>query len=73
MQIKAIIDRIEGNYAILLLDREEEQIQWPFSMLPDKAKEGEIILFDIFLDNKATEQRKEEIDHLWGKIDKKSI
>lgn len=46
MQIKAVIDRFEGNKAVLLIGDEEAQVVWPRHLLPIQVNEGDILQID---------------------------
>ena len=61
MKIKAVIDRFEGEFAVLLLGNEEFKIDWPHVKLPSGAKEGDILDFELNIDTKGTEKQKEKI------------
>ena len=45
--MKAIIDRFEGNYAVLLCGDNEVQLEVPKELLPEDAKEG--VWLDIII------------------------
>ena len=54
--MKVTIDRIEGEYAVLLIrPEEEEKIDWPVSFLPEDVEEGDILDFKI---EKIIEKKK---------------
>ena len=55
----ATIDRFEGDYAILRTE-DKLEIQLPKSKLPKETREGSLVRFELYLDQRAT-QRKEEI------------
>lgn len=67
MEMKAVIDRFEGNKAVLLVGEQETQVVWPRECLPE-SKEGDILLIQIAVDIAATEQAKAEIDDLFEQI-----
>lgn len=46
MLIKLVVDRIEGNKAVLLTT-EKESITWPITKLPQGTKEGAELQFKI--------------------------
>lgn len=46
MNVKAIIDRIEKNYAIIKL-AEREEIKWPINLLPADYKAGSEFYFKL--------------------------
>ena len=56
--MKAIVDRIEGNVAVLLLEPDEKiQFSVPSLMLPE-IKEGDIVDIAISKDETATNEAK---------------
>ena len=67
--MKAVIDRFEGEYAILIVGEEEQRINVPRKRLPKQAREslwlqveirdGEIC--DITIDNQETERARQRI------------
>jgi len=59
MNIKIVIDRFEGEKAILKTE-EGQSIIWPKNKLPVNAHEGMILNFNI-LNDKETEKDKNEL------------
>jgi hypothetical protein len=57
-----IIDRFEDKWAIIEFNREFFQI--PKSLLPENAKEGDILSFKIAIAKKETMARKKAIDKM---------
>jgi hypothetical protein len=71
--MKAVIDRVEGELAVLLLgDRGEFRLNFPLSLLPADCREGDILNISIERDLAATEQTKERVSNLMDKLKKKS-
>ena len=71
--MKAVIDRFEGELAVLLLgDKGEFRLNFPLSLLPAGCKEGDILNLSIERDLAATEQTKERVTDLMEKLKKKS-
>ena len=70
--MKAVIDRVEGEFAVLLLgDKGEFKLNFPLSLLPDGCKEGDILNVSFERDPAATEQTKERVTDLMEKLKKK--
>ena len=70
--MKAVIDRVEGELAVLLLgDKGEFKLNLPLSQLPDGCKEGDILSISIERDPEATSQAKERVSGLMEKLKKK--
>lgn len=56
--MKFTIDRFEGDFAVVELE-DKEMVDLPLSLLPENAKEGDIL--NITIDNDATERRRKRI------------
>ncbi len=67
--MKAVIDRFEGEYAILMIGDKERQINILRTLLPKEAKEGQWLSLDIvggephniIIDNHETDLAKKKI------------
>ena len=71
--MKAVIDRVEGELAVLLLgDKGEFRLNFPLSLLPAGCKGGDILNISIERDLAATEQTKEHVTDLMEKLKQKS-
>jgi len=68
MIMKAIIDRFEGDKAVLLFDDTEEQVVWPKGRLPHPAAEGDIVMIQIAIDAEATTIARKEASALLQRI-----
>ena len=70
--MKAVIDRFEGELAVLLLgDKGEFRLNFPLSLLPADCREGDILNISIERDLAATEQTKERVSGLMEKLKQK--
>lgn len=56
----AVIDRFEGDNAILLIGKIEQQVVFPTSELPAGLNEGDYLRIDISYDAEATEKAMHE-------------
>ena len=73
MNVILVIDRFEGKYAIL--ESQEKcpcTFNFPRHLLPEGAKEGTIIRFNIEIDDKETEIRREKIKEQLDNLKKKN-
>jgi hypothetical protein len=71
--MKAIIDRIEGPLAVLILCEEESvHVNLPVSLLPPGCREGDILLIQIERDRVATEAAQERVSGLIEKLKNES-
>jgi hypothetical protein len=65
--MKAIVDRLEGDMAVLLVD-ESLKLNVPIALLPDGVREGDILDISITIDEKATEDAKERVSSLMARL-----
>lgn len=73
MDIKVTVDRIEGEYAVLLIRKNEKySIDWPVIYLPKTVQEGDILTFDIEKDKEKTEDAKKRVGNLLNKLKNKN-
>ena len=67
-----MIDRFEGKYAILESQEKHPLIfNFPRHLLPQEAKEGSVISFNIDIDEKETETRRKNIKEQLENLKKK--
>ena len=67
--MKAVIDRFEGEYAILIIGDDEQRLNVPRKLLPSNAREGHWLQLDIQdgeasnikIDEQETDQAKQRI------------
>ncbi|SES97544.1 DUF3006 domain-containing protein [Anaerobranca gottschalkii] len=71
--MEAIIDRFEGEYAVLLFEKEEIQVDFPRKLLPVEAKEGDILTIGIQINKDETAKRREAIKNLLDKLKNKNL
>lgn len=69
MTKKAIIDRFEGDFAIIELQN-RKMVSVPREILPECAKEGDVILISV--DDKETQKRNESIRNLFESLKEES-
>jgi hypothetical protein len=70
--MKAVIDRVEGELAVLLLgDKGEFKLNLPLSQLPEGCREGDVLNVSFERDPAATEQARERTSSLIDKLKKK--
>lgn len=70
--MKAVIDRIEGEIAVLLVGEDELTLDVPIRLLPNGASEGTWMTISFELDLKETERRKNKVSALLSKLKKKN-
>jgi hypothetical protein len=67
--MKVIIDRFEGEFAVLEVDNEYKTV--PRAMLPAQAREGDVLVSgkgEWRLDLEATRKRREKIEKSAGEL-----
>jgi len=70
--MRAVIDRVEGELAVLLLGNKGEfRLNIPLSLLPAGCKEGDVLNISIEREPEATQQVKERVSGLMDKLKKK--
>ncbi len=69
--MRAVLDRFEGDYAVLLVEGEEVKVDWPRNYLPNGAKEGDILEINLRIDKQSTERQMEKISSLLDKLKSK--
>lgn len=52
--MRAVIDRFEGDLAVILLGDEEVQVELPIRYLPESAREGSILNITFEVDEAQT-------------------
>lgn len=67
MIIKGIIDRLEEDFAVIILGN-NTRVDWPISALPDDLGEGDAITFTINEDAKETKNREEIAKEILNQI-----
>lgn len=71
MQLKAVLDRFEGNYAVLLFGEEEIRASLPRLLLPPGAVEGSLLNVTFELDPGEEHRQRERIEELLQKLEGK--
>jgi len=76
MKTKAVIDRFEGDKAVLLVGEEEDKLIVPRASLPSGAKEGQWLQVDVeddrvqsaIIDKAETAKRIENIEEKLARL-----
>ena len=69
--MKAVIDRFEGDYAIVLFGEDEIKVDIPKNLLPEGAQEGSWLRVSLELDQDGTIGQKKKINDLLDKLKNK--
>lgn len=72
MRIQAVLDRFEGDRAVLLVGDSEISVAWPRAALPEAAGEGDILLLLLDIDSEATRAAREEAEQLLRELREKN-
>ncbi len=65
MKLEAVLDRFEGDFALLLAGGGiGEGIKWPINLLPREAKEGDVLRVSLEVDPLATEKARQEASEI---------
>ncbi|NLY11299.1 MAG: DUF3006 domain-containing protein [Firmicutes bacterium] len=71
MEFQAVIDRFEGEWAVLLVGEKEYVVNFPKELLPKGAKEGDHLSGNFRIDQDSTEQARQRVTSLLEKLSKK--
>ncbi len=72
--MKATIDRIEDDIAVLLVRTDETiHLDIPMSLMPEGCQEGDILDIEITRDRESTEEARERVAKLIEKLKKKNL
>ncbi len=63
--MKVIIDRFEGEYAVVELE-DRTMVNMPRRLVPENAREGDVLNIEIDMD--STRERKERINRLMDEL-----
>lgn len=73
MKIEGVVDRIEGQWAVILLTPVEEyELNWPISLLPEDVKEGAVLQIEVQLEKKKTEERLKRAEDLIQRLKRRN-
>lgn len=67
MILKLTIDRFEGDKAVLIAES-GEQIIWPKNKLPEQAREGMVLNFNVQNSEEAEKDKKELAKNILNEI-----
>ncbi|MFZ5767228.1 MAG: DUF3006 domain-containing protein [Bacillota bacterium] len=62
--MRAVIDRFEGDLAVVLVGEEEYRLDVPRRFLPRGAREGDVLVLRWEIDRRETEARREKVRSL---------
>ncbi len=71
MQLKAVLDRFEGDYAVLLFGEKEISAALPRHLLPPDAVEGSRLNVTFELDSEGEHRQRERIEAFLKKLEDK--
>lgn len=66
--LRAVVDRIEGDMAVVLVGDDSSRVVMPLNLLPEATKEGDVLKILIESDLEATQESKRHIQALIDKL-----
>jgi hypothetical protein len=69
--MKAFIDRIEGDHAVIHIEDDPAQLDIPLRLLPEGSREGSWLTISFELDPEGTRKQEEKILNLLEKLKRK--
>ena len=69
--MKAVVDRIENQIAVVLVGKDEIQLDVPLRLLPEGTREGSHLTIAFELDKDSEEKKRQEISSLLDKLSRK--
>nr|WP_319776738.1 DUF3006 domain-containing protein [uncultured Sphaerochaeta sp.] len=73
MNMRAVIDRFEETYAVVLVGPQEVELHIPKEELPPECKEGSVLLMGFSLDIQGEVQQREKVGNLLEKLKRKHL
>ena len=70
--MRAVVDRIENQTAVLLFGDKEIKVNMPLKLLPAGTREGSFLQVDFTLDREGEAAQREKISNLLDKLTSKS-
>jgi|LSQX01.3.fsa_nt_gb hypothetical protein len=70
--MKAVVDRFEGGYAVVLFGDEEIRVNVPRRLLPEDVREGSWLRVGFELDPGGTESQRKKIEGLLDRLKEKN-
>ncbi|HPQ11611.1 MAG TPA: DUF3006 domain-containing protein [Bacillota bacterium] len=70
--MKAVIDRFEGDFAVVLFGDEEIKLNIPRKLLPKGSREGSWLKVTFELDPEGEKKQREKIEDLLKKLKDKN-
>ncbi len=70
--MRAVVDRMEGDTAVLLLGEEEIQLDLPLKYLPDGVEESTILYLRFEIDHEETSRTLETMQKRIDRLKRKS-
>jgi len=69
--LKGVIDRFEGDYAVMLVGPGEVELNMPRQLLPKGAREGSWLTLQLQLDPQEEKKQQEKIAGLLDRLKQK--
>ncbi len=73
-KIDGVIDRFEGDYAVILVGPDQEEtIDFPKSLLPKDVSESDLVSISVSIKKNKTERAKKEVMKMIDELKKKNV
>ncbi|MEN6373040.1 MAG: DUF3006 domain-containing protein [Armatimonadota bacterium] len=69
--LRAVVDRIEGKMAVLLVGDEDYRLVLPVSFLPEDTAEGDVLSLSIAVDAAATRDAKQRVSDIIDRLSRR--
>lgn len=71
-KISTVLDRYEGNLAVLIAEENEWELQIPRQWLENMAKVNDVVTLELRINEKQQQKLQAEVDELRNQLDKLS-
>lgn len=68
IRVRAFLDRVEEDRAVILVGEEGLEVVWPIDALPEGVREGSVLSFTVHVDEEAKEQTEQVVDSLIDRL-----
>ncbi|MBI2842554.1 MAG: DUF3006 domain-containing protein [Armatimonadetes bacterium] len=67
-ELRAVVDRIEGAMAVLLVGEDQFRVVIPYKLMPEGTEEGSVLSIQMEIDSAATEDAKRRVRNLINRL-----
>jgi hypothetical protein len=73
MSMRAVMDRFEEAFAVVLVGPEEVELHIRKEELPEGSQEGSVLLLEFSLDTQGGVRQRKKVEHLLDKLKRKHL